>query len=318
MAQVDALVSAASQQLGRTDLGFELGRRIKIDHHLGLGVILRRCRSIDELLRMLCRFYRLVTPSFTLHYQRSASAGEFTCRPAAYMSAATLRFFEEQYALAVHSEYLSMFRERMPALDIYLSMEAPPHVARYAELHPTRVHFAALQMPAVRFVFKADVLDQPLQWPALVAPLITGEAIAPPLETSAEQLQALHHSFVRTTRWGEWVALILREAEGCQPSREELAALLNISPATLTRYLAAEGQSLRSMSQRIRHERACQLLADRQQSISQIAYRLGYGDVANFSHAFRKQAGQSPRTYRQVLESFEAARSAGDNPAAPG
>jgi hypothetical protein len=70
MAQVDALVSAASLQLGRTDLGFELGRRIKMDHHLGLGVILRRCRSIDELLRMLCRFYRLVTPSFTLHYQR--------------------------------------------------------------------------------------------------------------------------------------------------------------------------------------------------------------------------------------------------------
>ncbi|MBF7728520.1 helix-turn-helix domain-containing protein [Pseudomonas sp. N040] len=318
MTQVDALVCATSQQLGRTDLGFELGRRIKMDHHLGLVAMLRRCRSIDELLRMLCRFYRLVTPSFILHYQRSASTGEFTWRPAAYMSAATLRFFEEQYALAVHTEYLGMFHQRLPALDIYLSMEAPPHVARYAELHPTRVHFAALPMPAVRCVFKAEVLDLPLQWPELVAPLITGEVLTPHPETSAEELQVLHRKFVRTTRWGEWVALILREAEGCQPTREQIAELLSISPATLTRYLAAEGQSLRDMGKRIRHARACQLLADRQQSISQIAYRLGYGDVANFSHAFSKQAGQGPRRYRQALGASGEAGDSGDKPALPG
>jgi AraC-like DNA-binding protein len=92
--------------------------------------------------------------------------------------------------------------------------------------------------------------------------------------------------------------LVLREAEGCQPTREELAELLNVSRATLVRRLAAEGNTLRELGNRIRHQRACTLLRNSGQAISQIAYRLGYGDVANFSHAFRALCGISPSDYR--------------------
>ncbi len=299
MSQVDALVIAASHHLRRSDLGFELGKRIRLDHHLGLSDVLRRCRTIDEMLRLLCRFYRLVTPSFALHYQRSPDRGQFTCRPAAFMSATTLRFFEEEYALAVHTEYRSLFRERMPALDIYLSMEAPAHAARYAELHPTRVHFAALPMPAVQFVFDADVLDLPMLWPEVAEPLIgkRNDGASTPLEP--DHLQELHGRFARRRQWGDWVGLLLREAEGCQPGREEIAALLGTSPSTLTRQLQAEGTTLRAMGLRIRHQRALQLLNATTQPISQIAYRLGYTDTANFSHAFSKLAGMSPRAYRR-------------------
>ena len=61
---------------------------------------------------------------------------------------------------------------------------------------------------------------------------------------------------------------------------------------------AAEGCSLRELGNQIRHQRACAMLGELRQSISTIAYRLGYSDVANFSHAFRRAAGLSPRTYR--------------------
>jgi transcriptional regulator GlxA family with amidase domain len=46
------------------------------------------------------------------------------------------------------------------------------------------------------------------------------------------------------------------------------------------------------------HVITCEMLVDSRQSISQIAWRLGYGDPANFSHAFRATGGASPRQYR--------------------
>jgi AraC-like DNA-binding protein len=48
----------------------------------------------------------------------------------------------------------------------------------------------------------------------------------------------------------------------------------------------------------VRHQRACQMLAETRQPIGQIAQRLGYGSVMAFSHAFKQQAAVSPRAWR--------------------
>lgn len=299
IASFDALVCAASQCLKRDDLGFEMGQRVRLDHHLSLSIALRRCQSLDELLRLLSRFSRLITTAFSLHYRRSASHGELVCRPAAPMSSTTLHYLQEQYAVAVHHECRALFGKRLLPMDVYLSLEAPAHLARYARLVPSRFHFGALPMPEVQFCIPLAMLDQKPDWPEVVPLPLGAQAQFSEADTSTSALQEKQSNIQQADDWGNWVELILREAEGCQPSREELAALLNISPSTLTRYLHAEGRSLRSMGKQIRHQRACQLLAETDQAISQIAYRLGYSDLANFSHAFQSEAGISPRTYRQ-------------------
>lgn len=93
--------------------------------------------------------------------------------------------------------------------------------------------------------------------------------------------------------------LMLREAEDCQPTQAQLAELLGVSAHTLARRLSAEGCSFRQLAAQVRHARACRMLDEGQLSISQIASRLGYNDLANFSHAFRRMAGISPASYRQ-------------------
>ena len=40
------------------------------------------------------------------------------------------------------------------------------------------------------------------------------------------------------------------------------------------------------------------LLEDTDAKITDIAFELGYGDPTNFTHAFRRWAGVSPRIYR--------------------
>ncbi|MES2148785.1 MAG: AraC family transcriptional regulator ligand-binding domain-containing protein [Pseudomonadota bacterium] len=286
-AQFDALITSLAALSGRGDLGFELGLAIKIADHRHLGEALLRCATLDQLLRLLVRFSRLVTPMFSLQYQRTAHGGELTWRPAAFMSAATLRVMEEIFAVSVHTELHGAFGARLAPFDVHLSMQAPPHARRYARLRPTRFHFGAQALPEVKIEFPSDVLDLPL-WPV-------------PLAVTPEQLASLNHQqrdIARRRRWAEWVSLILREAEGCQPTREELAELLNVSPTTLTRQLASEGVTLRALGTQIRHERACALLHDLSQPITQIALRLGYRDGSNFSHAFRKACGMTPQAYR--------------------
>jgi AraC-like DNA-binding protein len=77
----------------------------------------------------------------------------------------------------------------------------------------------------------------------------------------------------------------------------ELAGILNIAPRTLDRYLSRESNNFRSISQNVRHQRACKLLRGGELPISQIAYKLGYSDAGNFSRAFSRIAGYSPTDF---------------------
>jgi AraC-like DNA-binding protein len=289
VAQFDALLALLAQHSGRSDLGFEMGLAVKLEDHPALGVALRRCATADSLLRLLVRFSRLITPSFNLSYQRSVRQGEFIWRPAAPMSAATLHAVQEGVAVSLHTEIKAMLGERLRPCDIYLSMPAPPHRSRYRRLRPTRYHFSSQTLPEVRLVIGAELLDLPLTQPHLHADPV-----------AESELEAQQRGIGRSARWSEWVSMMLREAEGCQPTRAQLAELLDVSEPTLVRYLAKEGHCLRDLGNRIRRERACALLRGSRQSITEIAYRLGYSDVANFSHAFRAASDLSPRAWRSM------------------
>ncbi|TNE74812.1 MAG: AraC family transcriptional regulator [Gammaproteobacteria bacterium] len=83
-------------------------------------------------------------------------------------------------------------------------------------------------------------------------------------------------------------------------SLETVAGKLNVTPRTLQRRLQTEGVVFRDIVEAIREQHAKRLLALRQKSIGQVADLLGYSDVTNFSRAFRRWAGCSPRDYMRA------------------
>lgn len=286
MLQFDRLLSVISLRTGRDDLGFEIGSRVTLDLHGGLGVALRRCATVDAALRLAVRYHHLITPGFRTEYYRHPDRGEFVYLPAAYMSTETLHALQEIHATSFHMQFQAILGTRLRGYDIYVSMDEPRHASRYARLRPARFHFGHIALPEVRVVIAAALLEEPILLPPHM----------PPEPADFERSGRRE----RARRWSEWVIMMLREAEGCQPSLELLASLLNVSPRTLTRQLEREQQSFRELATRVRQERAYRLLADPQYPITQIAYRLGYADAANFSHAFRAASGVSPRQYRQA------------------
>ncbi|MES2127861.1 MAG: helix-turn-helix domain-containing protein [Pseudomonadota bacterium] len=283
--EVERLFAAASAALPGGGLGFLLGQRITVDDHDTLSVVLRQCRTLDTLLRTLARYRKLVTNGFFVLYERDADFGDVVFRPAAALDNNALTTLEEVFAVAFHFDIMRLVGQ-MPGLEISLSIPAPAHAARYRQLKPTRFHFSASALPEVRCRIPAHLLDRPV---LQIAPIVAAPAL-----TTAPHLNE------QSAEYAQWVALILREAEGVQPRLGELASMLNISARTLNRFLLAEGTSLRALGSAIRLERAMAMLRQSDTSISQVAYRLGYASPTSFYIAFRKGAGIGPREYRDA------------------
>jgi AraC-like DNA-binding protein len=54
---------------------------------------------------------------------------------------------------------------------------------------------------------------------------------------------------------------------------------------------------------------AASQLASTEERISVISFGVGFGDVSNFNHAFKKRFGLSPRAYREATRSDPDSRS---------
>ena len=81
---------------------------------------------------------------------------------------------------------------------------------------------------------------------------------------------------------------------------EGAAKLLGLASRTLQRQLAEENLTYRDIVQQMRMERAVDLLRESFETITSIAYSLGYSDVASFTRAFRQWTGLPPSHYRRA------------------
>ncbi len=289
LTELHGLLQEIERLTGRRDQGYEVGSRIDFAVHGALGLAMQSCATLDHALRIAARYASLITPAFVIEYRRHAAHGELSYRPVAPMAPELMYFMFEAHAVASHHMLALLLGPRLAAYDIHFSMQAPEHARRYRQLAPARVHFGVAALPEVRMLFSAALLDAPVL------------GAAPDVVLASERqcktlLDHEHHELP----WGEWVRLILHEAEHCQPTIEQLAQLLGIGAHTLSRRLQREQHNFRVLSKQVRFERACRLLAGSSTPVSQIADRLGYQGVAAFSEAFRRMAGHSPRSYRAL------------------
>lgn len=83
---------------------------------------------------------------------------------------------------------------------------------------------------------------------------------------------------------------------------ETIARTLGLSPRTLQRRLAEAGSSFANVLDDVRKARARELIADRARTMSEIAYMLGYSELATFSRASRRWFGVTPTTMGRALQ----------------
>jgi AraC-like DNA-binding protein len=87
---------------------------------------------------------------------------------------------------------------------------------------------------------------------------------------------------------------------GYFPDVDYVAEKLNMTSRTLRRRLARENSSYQEILAEVRYELAREYLATSSLPMEEISQLLGYSAPANFSNAFKRWHGSSPREFRQV------------------
>lgn len=172
----------------------------------------------------------------------------------------------------------------LPLRHVELRGPAPADCSVYEQTLGIRPVFGA---PENRIVIPSQVLDLPLPG--------ANPGVARHCEEQCRALLAR-----RQERSG--IAGRLRDrllsTPGRLPDMEQVASELHMTSRTLRRRLQDEGSSYRALLDEVRQALAEELLATGALRLEEIAERLGYGEVSNFIHAFKRWKGVSPGRFR--------------------
>lgn len=166
------------------------------------------------------------------------------------------------------------------------------HQARCAEssfsqAYGCPVHFSSREN---RLVFDSSVGDIPLMtaneptWQALLQQIARDLPVMTPSPSVVQQARS-------------WISERLEA--GQVPRIDDLAEALHMSPRTLRRRLAGDHNQFQQILEQVREQKARLKLLSGNQPIYVIAAECGYDNEANFSRAFRRWTGQSPKAFRQ-------------------
>ncbi len=95
-------------------------------------------------------------------------------------------------------------------------------------------------------------------------------------------------------------ARIIEALPSGTPVQMEIAKSLNLSLRNLQRKLQVENTNYKTLLDDTRKELATNYMRETHRSIGEITYLLGFAETSNFTRAFRRWTGKSPKEYRQL------------------
>ena len=238
--------------------------------------------TLGEAIDVAVRFVRLSYAFCAFETRRHGDELSIVIDARA-VPASVRRFVLERDAAAIPNLYREIFGTPPQPSRISFALPNPgPAVGLYDEMFGGMPEFGDAETTVT---FSAEQLNVPLPQ----ASPHTAKLVEQQCRMLLEQREA------RTGRAGLVRDLLLADPSR-QPNLVQVADRLACSTRTLRRQLEAEGASYRRLLDEVRQHLGTELLQGGM-SVEQVSKRLGYTDVSNFSHAFQRWKGDSPRTY---------------------
>ena len=271
----------ARRLTGEPALAVYAGWHMRISTHGFLGFAAMTAGTLREAIALATRFTAIRTPALGLALYVEGQAASLVVEERAELGA--LREF------ALLSLLVGLWRIGQALTGQTLSGTAEFAFDRPAYLDRALAPMVSVRFgrPTTRLVFPSAQLDLPLE---------TADPVAAQLvlaQCERELGRAAGAALPARVR-----ALLAARADGT-PALAEVARALHLSPRTLKRKLAEHGTGFSALVRDVRRERALLLLDDHTLSIAEVATRVGYSEVPNFSRAFRAWTGQTPAAYRE-------------------
>lgn len=279
--QLEILLENAGEFVKGPALGLQLGKKLQLAAH---GLMSHMVISADNMLSSMeafQRFLRLRTsivhfsvavsePYVTLDFQLTEAVG------------ATQRFVLEA-SISGSCGLVRYLCAEDPIDQVCFNFPAPADPDSYQRALRTRVQFGA-NTNSIRMHLEHLLVPNETANAALHA-LAQQQAAAALAKLDSKQPLA------------ETIYQLLLAQPEYFPSQEAMSVSLNMSTRSLRRQLNIEGSNYQQIIDRARYHLAHRYL-HQHWSLEDIASLLGYTEVASFSRAFRRWAGQSPGQYR--------------------
>lgn len=268
-------------------LGYELGLRTPVTSHGFLGYGVMSCQTLRDAIELAAKYVRLRTilMTFRLYEDGEEAVVEaFSNHPVGPLR----QFVFESLLLSLARAGTFISGTGLQDGEIHFDYPEPDYYAACRD-----------RLPPMRFNRSGNQLRFPRQY--LDRPLVMADPVAARLavEQCEREMALLDDS-------GENIPGRLRAlfsaANGDYPSLETAAGKLFMSSRTLKRRLQQHGLGYQEVLDDCRKRDAMRLLEQSGLSVEQIALRLGYSDPANFTRAFRKWCGHTPRQYRTLQQ----------------
>lgn len=263
-----------------TLLGFTFAEHAQLTSFGPLSFPLVSAGSVAEIVELLT-YLPLISTALSPQFHPSERG--LTVGLTAHTSDPALDCLVVAYSGSALLRLLDMLAGNMPTVTLHLGWPTPTPLANHEDVLAGRLSFDA---PTSFLHVPTDTLNEVCRFSD---PLAYRLAIVD-LQQTLEQRS-------RTMSFSERVRRLLEKDPG-QRSNQSIPHELSISASTLKRRLSEEGTTFRELRQSFLHERAMLRLLDRSMSVSEIAIDLGYSDLTNFSHAFKRWTGCSPSEFR--------------------
>ncbi|MCZ6807373.1 MAG: AraC family transcriptional regulator [Deltaproteobacteria bacterium] len=280
---VQAFWDSALAQSGDPEIGLHAALLISPGDYGVIGYLGQASRSVKDAAGTLLRFRRLLADSISFDFEDTTAGvllvhrvaeGIRIPRAAADFVLATIAV-QGRRALGVD----------LPLLEIYFSHSQPTRLDDYKKIFGVPVHFGAAHN-AILFAHVNIPLPHPDE--QLCAVLERhAEILLEQLPESRDLVDGVRHAIA--------VALPEKRADV-----ERIARDVELSGRTLRRRLKDEGLSFRELVAQVRCELALRYLDEGRQSVSEIAFLLGFSEPSAFHRAFRRWTGHIPAEHRRA------------------
>lgn len=277
-----------AEQAGHT-LGLRAGNAMRCDDYGAFGLAWKSASDLRGSINRAERYWRVLT-SVATYTVEPTEQGAYANLNREGERTLGLRLSNEATIASMFSIFKEVATKPFKPLAAYFKHGAPESTADHESYFGCPVHFDS---PRDALLLSHETLRIPNR----LGDPGTAKFFDSHLEAELAQLPD-------DSALSQRVKIQLSQAlsEGV-PTITDVAGKLAMSGRSLQRRLSEQGQSFQNLVDDARRELAEKLLADSNHSLTDIAFLTGFSEQSSFNRAFKRWAGQTPRSYRIKAQS---------------
>lgn len=278
--EVFRIVYEAARLTGNEAIGLHQGNSMPKGFSNILGYLMMNCRSLGEAAAKYCKYEKIVdeTSFTTLEVKDDTAVLSTTTIDKVLDKNRQLSDFRVSGMLS-YTRLLAGNSINLKAT--YFEHAKPEDISVYEQTFKCPVYFGK---DTNAIVFDKSYLKHPIIEP--------NEQLLSLFEKTA--METLATASNKETYAKRVINIILREMNGEIPAIDLVAKRLAVSVRSLQGYLRKEGTSYLKLVDEVRKGIAVNYLKEKNVSIAEIAYTLGFSETSSFNRAFKRWTDSTP------------------------